>query len=258
MIACPKTKSISQKSIVSKSLLLSLAFTLSATVSYASPNTVAAEHANAVAADHTHSIVHAAESEEKEKLEKGQIVVGLKDIGSTKYVTGKILINESPEKVWPIMVNPFEFQGKISPRTKKVEVFTDEANLSIMKMTMDTSPIPFLPQMSYTVESRYEQNEKGGRIEFRRMAGIVKEFRGCWDMAPADGGRKTELTYSMYIDPGFFMPQWIVREAVKNELPRTLTALRKRIDGVYEGEEKPERQTIVAATPKAAHHQQVY
>jgi len=246
MIVRPIKKSVSINSIVSKSVFLALAFSLSASVAVAAPRTVAHEN--------LHSIVYAAENVEKEQLEKGQVVVGLKDVGSTKYVTGKILITEPPEKVWPIMVNPFEFQGKISPRTKKVEVFTDEASLSVMKMTMDTSPVPFLPQMSYTVESRYEQNDKGGRIEFRRIAGVVKDFRGCWDMAPADGGAKTELTYSMYIDPGFFLPQWIVREAVKNELPRTLTALRKRINGVYQGEERPERQTIVAATPKASHH----
>jgi hypothetical protein len=250
MIARQLKKSIGITSIFSKSASLSLALSLSASVTFAAPTAVAPES--------THSIVYAAEHVEREQLEKGQVVVGLKDVGSTKYVVGKILINEPPEKVWPIMVNPFEFQGKISPRTKKVEVFTDEANLSVMKMTMDTSPVPFLPQMSYTVESRYEQNDKGGRIEFRRIAGVVKDFRGCWDMAPFDGGTKTELTYSMYIDPGFFLPQWIVREGVKGELPRTLTALRKRIDDVYEGADRPERQTIVAATPKAVHHATLY
>jgi carbon monoxide dehydrogenase subunit G len=245
-----KSPSININLIASKSASLALALSLSASVALAAPHTVAPEGG--------HSVVHAAENLELQQLEKGQVVVGLKDVGNTKYVTGKILINEPPEKVWPIMVNPFEFQGKISPRTKKVEVFTDEANLSVMKMTMDTSPVPFLPQMSYTVESRYEQSDKGGRIEFRRIAGVVKDFRGCWDMAPADGGTKTELTYSMYIDPGFFVPQWIVREGVKGELPRTLSALRDRINGVYEGEERPERQTIVAATPKAVHHAAVY
>ena len=75
-------------------------------------------------------------------------------------------------------------------------------------------------------------------------------------MAPADGGTKTELTYSMFIDPGFFLPQWIVREGVKGELPRTLSALRQRIKDVYEGEESPERKTIVAAN--RAVHQKVY
>ena len=235
--------------VKSKTAFLALAMSLSALAVHAAPPTVAPP------ATHALTAACAAQGEDRELLDKGKVVVGLKDVGSTRYVTGKIIIDQSPDKVWPILVNPFEFKKKISPRTKNFEVFTDEANLTIMKMTMDTSPIPFFPQMSYTVESRYEQNEKGGHIEFRSLAGVVKDFRGFWDMAPADGGTKTELTYSMYIDPGFFLPQWIVREAVKSELPRTLTALRERIFDVYENEVRPERQTIVAAGPNAAHHQ---
>jgi len=241
MIARPINKSFAVrfKKLATRTALLGLAFSLSASFTLAAPHPVASEHALPA--------VTAAVEAQREELEQGKVVVGLKDVGSTKFVTGKILINESPEKVWPIMVNPFEFRGRISPRVKKVEMVTDEPNLSVMKMTMDTSPLPFLPQLSYTVESRYEKTEKGGHIEFRRVGGMIRDFRGYWDMAPADGGSKTELTYSMYIDPGFFVPQFIVREGVKGELPRTLTALRKRINGVYEGEERLERQTIVAA-----------
>lgn len=188
------------------------------------------------------------------KLNRGEVVVGLKCVGSQKFVTGRIIIDQPPDKVWPIMVNPFEFRGRIAPRVKGVEVVTDQANLSVLKMTLDTAPIPFLPQLAYTVESRYQQTEKGGRIEFKRIAGTLKDFRGFWDMSPADGGAKTELTYSMYIDPGFFVPQWIVREGVKGELPRTLLALKKRIKAVYEEQESPEKHTILAANLNSVSH----
>ncbi|MDP3508816.1 MAG: SRPBCC family protein [Candidatus Melainabacteria bacterium] len=198
-----------------------------------------------------------AQAEEKitlAKLNRGEVVVGLKGVGSQKFVTGRIIIDQPPDKVWPIMVNPFEFRGRIAPRVKGVEVVTDQANLSVLKMTLDTAPIPFLPQLAYTVESRYEQTERGGRIEFKRIAGTLKDFRGFWDMSPADGGAKTELTYSMYIDPGFFVPQWIVREGVKGELPRTLLALKKRIKAVYEEQESPEKHTILAANLSSVSH----
>ncbi|CAN5333809.1 hypothetical protein BH11CYA1_BH11CYA1_13850 [soil metagenome] len=189
-----------------------------------------------------------------EKLNRGEVVVGLKGVGAQKFVTGRIIIDQPPDKVWPIMVNPFEFRGRIAPRVKDVEVVTDQTNLSVLKMTLDTAPIPFLPKLAYTVESRYELTDRGGRIEFKRIAGTLKDFRGFWDMSPADGGAKTELTYSMYIDPGFFVPQWIVREGVKGELPRTLLALKKRIKAVYEEQETPEKHTILAANHSAVNH----
>jgi len=224
------------------SLLIALALTISPAVpSYAGNS----------------SAVEKAALEEKitqDKLSRGEVVVGLKGVGAQKYVTGRIIIDQSPDKVWPIMVNPFEFAGRIAPRVKRVEVVTDQANFSVLKMTLDTSPIPFVPQMAYTVESRYEQTEKGGRIEFKRIGGTLKDFRGYWDMSPAENGTKTELTYSMFIDPGFFVPQWIVREGVKGELPRTLIGLKKRIKAVYEDQERPEAHTILAANLSAVNH----
>jgi len=180
----------------------------------------------------------------KERLERGEVIVGLQEIGTIKYVTGSVLINEPPEAVWPIMANPFEFLRKISPRMKAVEVVTDQDDLSVLKITLDVFPIP---HFTYVVESRYEN---GSRVSFKRISGILKDFRGTWEMSPADGGSKTQRTYSMYIEPGFPFPQWIVREGVKSELPRTLTALRRRVDAVSEKVEVPESRTILAASIK--------
>ena len=72
------------------------------------------------------------QSEEKTtmaKLNRGEVVVGLKCVGSQKFVTGRIIIDQSPDKVWPIMVNPFEFRGRIAPRVKGVEVEIGRAHV---------------------------------------------------------------------------------------------------------------------------------
>src|SRR6201999_2934341 len=114
----------------------------------------------------------------------------------TKYVSGSILINEPPEKVWPIMANPYEFKGKIEPRMKKLEVMLDKPDESIMKVSMDVNIL--FPGFNYTVDSRYLNNEK---IEFKRIGGTLKDFRGSWQIAPG-AGNSTELTYTLYVDPG--------------------------------------------------------
>lgn len=177
-----------------------------------------------------------------EKLAKGEVVVGLKNVGTTRYVTGTILLDQSPEQIWPVMVNPFEFQGKISPRMKTVEVMLDKEEKSRLRVTLDMGI--FMPNFTYTVDSMYKKNE---RIDFKRVGGTLRDFSGSWEMKSADDGNKTELTYSMYIDPGFFVPQWIMREGVKVELPGTLTALRKRLNNVYDHQNALEPKTILAA-----------
>jgi hypothetical protein len=175
------------------------------------------------------------------RLAAGEVIVGMKNDGSTRFVTGKVIINQPASRIWPIMVNPYEFQGRISPRMKNVEVMTDKLNLSVLKVTLDMSFL--FPNFIYVVESRYENGE---RIDFHRVGGVLKDFKGSWEMTEIEPG-KTELTYSMYVDPGFFVPQWIVREGVKGELPRTLKALRKRVEAISNDSEHPEAHTILAA-----------
>lgn len=185
-----------------------------------------------------------------ERLSKGEVIVGLKNVGNTKYVTGTILLDQTPEQVWPVMVNPYEFQGKISPRMKTVDVMLDKEDQSIMKVTLDLGV--FIPNFSYTVDSRYTRRD--GLISFKRLGGTLKDFSGTWEMKPADNGSKTELTYSMFVDPGFFVPQWIMREGVKVELPTTLTALRKRLDNVYLHQNALEQKSILAARGQLQAH----
>jgi hypothetical protein len=178
------------------------------------------------------------------RLANGEIIVGMKNEGATRFVTGTIVINEPPDRVWPIMVNPFEFQGKISPRMKTVEVVVDKKDLSVLKVTLDMSCL--IPNFTYVVESRYMGTT---RIDFHRTGGVLRDFKGSWEMTEMEGG-KTQLTYSMFVDPGFFVPQWIMREGVKGELPRTLKALRSRVEQVSRTTAQPEHHTILAANPR--------
>ena len=81
---------------------------------------------------------------------------------------------------------------------------------------------------------------------------MLKDFRGSWIMTPVKGGNQTELAYCMYIDPGFFVPQWMMREAVKSELPKTLIALRERIGIISKQPTAKEHRTILAAVENLA------
>lgn len=183
-----------------------------------------------------------ADNDEQLRLARGEVVVDQQDVGPTKFVVAKILIDAPPDQVWPIMTNPFEFQEKISPRMKQVKVVTDRADLSVLKVTVNVGF--FLPSLTYSVESRYEPNE---RIDFKRVGGVVKDFKGYWAIIPIADGSKTEIVYSMYVDPGIPVPQWIVRAGVRDELPKTLLAMRERVMAVYVGHQAPVARSILAA-----------
>jgi ribosome-associated toxin RatA of RatAB toxin-antitoxin module len=159
----------------------------------------------------------------QERLQHGDIVVGMKNVGDAKFVNGSLIINESPAKVWQIIANPYEFKRRISPRMKEIQMMVDKPELSVMRVEMD---VVLIPHFNYVVESNYQN---GQRIEFHRLDGTLKDFKGTWEVKPLTDGKQTELTYAMYLDPGFFVPQWLMREGVKSELPKTLEAVRKRV-----------------------------
>ncbi len=178
----------------------------------------------------------------QERLDRGEVVVDMQDIGDTKYVVGRVMINQPADRVWPIMTNPYEFKGKICPRMKDFEVMIDKPRISLLKVNIDCTFL--LPNVFYVVESRYEPN---ARIDFHRVSGTIKDFKGFWLMNQTADGKRTELTYSMYIDPGFPVPQWIVREGVKGELPKTLIGIRRRVEAICQSVETPEPRSIAAA-----------
>lgn len=181
-------------------------------------------------------------TEEEVKLRRGEVVTVFIEEGSTKFVVGKIYIHQPPSTVWPVLVNPFEFQNKICPRMKQVDVLVDQPELSVLHCVIH---VCFLfPDISYTVQSKYKAESL---VEFQRTDGFIKEFRGCWMLRELDDGATTEILYSMFIDPGIPVPRWIVREGVKSELPHTLIGLRDRVNEIVADRSAPVSRNIAAS-----------
>jgi len=177
----------------------------------------------------------------------GDVSITARTEGDVKYVSGTIVVPAPVDKVWPVVVNPFEYPGKIFPRMSKVEVLSDEPSRSLLRETVN---VPIFSPLTYDVISEYDL--KRSRIEFHRVAGAFKDFRGFWSLEPVDGGAHTQATYGLYIETGMPVPQWLVNAAVKLELPKTLRNVKRRAVAVAQSQEPPERRTIMAADPAGA------
>jgi hypothetical protein len=154
--------------------------------------------------------------------------------GHLQYVVGRIKIPSPPDQVWGVMANPFEFEQKISPKFKTERIITDTPGISILSCQVNIGFL--LPPIHYTVESRYENRRT---ISFHSISGDLKDFRGSWQLDPADGGKASYVTYSMYVQPNLPVPQWLVRYAVRSELPRTLEGIRDRVSRLVARKDSP-------------------
>ena len=60
------------------------------------------------------------------------------------------------------------------------------------------------------------------------MRGSLQRLDGTWWLEPL-APDKTLVFYSVDLDPGFLVPQFLVRRALRKDLPKVLAALRNRV-----------------------------
>ncbi len=174
---------------------------------------------------------------------ENDVIVSLVDYGKKKFVTGRIIIDKPPKLVWPILVNPFEYKEQINEHLKEVEVKLDRQDRSVLKCVLEYCFI--LPKISYVVESKYIPLSS---VSFKSISGTLKDFEGLWQITPLNLSKETQVTFSMYIDPGIPIPAFIVRQGIRFELPNTLISLRNRIYSIYNDHSRMANQSIKAAS----------
>jgi hypothetical protein len=61
----------------------------------------------------------------------------------------------------------------------------------------------------------------------------LKEIEGSWVLESMRDGNQTIVVYSVYLDPGFFIPQWLVNFTLRGDLPDLMKAIRDRVSEAY-------------------------
>ena len=79
----------------------------------------------------------------------------------------------------------------------------------------------FVPTVTYEFRATYEYP---AHISIERVSGSLRTLKCSWDLK--GDGEFTVLNFSLELAPGFWVPRWIVRLALKQDLPRMLRALR--------------------------------
>jgi len=85
----------------------------------------------------------------------------------------------------------------------------------------------FVPKVSYEIRASYDQPS---RVSIERISGDLRILRGSWVLN--SDGDYTLAHYAVDLAPGFWVPQWIVRSALRHDLPKMLRALRSRAEAM--------------------------
>jgi hypothetical protein len=85
----------------------------------------------------------------------------------------------------------------------------------------------YLPKLTYEIRAAYDQPS---RVSIDRISGDLRILRGSWVLQ--SDGNDTIARYNVDLAPGFWVPHWIVRAALRRDLPKMLRALRTRAEFV--------------------------
>ncbi len=85
----------------------------------------------------------------------------------------------------------------------------------------------FVPKLTYEIRASYTEPSK---VSIERVAGDLRVLKGSWTLQR--DGEDTIAHYKVDLAPGFWVPRWIVRSALRRDLPKMLRALRTRAEFV--------------------------
>src|SRR5271169_464022 len=85
----------------------------------------------------------------------------------------------------------------------------------------------FVPKVTYEIRAAYDPPT---RVSIERVSGDLRLLRGSWVLN--SDGDDTIAHYAVDLAPGFWVPQWIVRSALRHDLPKMLRALRSRAEAM--------------------------
>lgn len=173
-----------------------------------------------VRADTVHPYT-AAEAKEQREFE---VRVTLDSGGQRGRASAMVRIHAQRDVVWSLIKSCAE-SLKMVPGLAACKVLetAPDGSWQIIHQVLDYSW--YLPKLTYDIRATYDYPQ---RVSIERISGDLSVLNGSWTLQSEDDD--TIARYQVELAPGFWVPQWLVRAALRHDLPKLLSALRARAE----------------------------
>jgi len=169
----------------------------------------------------------------QQQLAAGQVAVRIVFDGdeSHVHVDAAVKINAGVDAVWRVLTD-CDHAATFIPGVKRCRRVQTAPDNSWEIIEQESKYSWLMPSVTTVVRADYKRPQ---RIDFKRVAGDLKDENGTWVLDPSQPagaqGNTTIVEYELYVDPGFWIPRVLVRHSLRTELPAALTAIRERVEG---------------------------
>jgi hypothetical protein len=135
-----------------------------------------------------------------------------------------VRIHARREVVWSLITSCTEALHLV-PGLKACDVMETAPDRSWQRIRHVMENSWYAPRLTYEIRANYDEPS---RISIERVSGDLARLRGSWELQ--SDGDDTVAHYAVDLAPGFWVPRWIVRAALRRDLPKMLRALRTRAE----------------------------
>jgi Polyketide cyclase / dehydrase and lipid transport len=156
------------------------------------------------------------------------IAVSLDATEQSGSATATVRIHAPREVVWALITSCGEGLHLV-PGLVGCEVLETAPDGSWQRIRHVIDYSWYVPKLTYEIRASYDPP---ARVSIERISGDLRVLRGSWDLQ--SDGDYTIAHYAVDLAPGFWVPHWMVRAALRRDLPKMLRALRARAEIVRE------------------------
>jgi len=139
-----------------------------------------------------------------------------------------VVINAPQEYVWEKLTT-FSTYPKLFPRLKTCQVLKKEGDLVLIESLLK-------PQMFVTQPCQHTINDledKPDSLKWKLTDGNFKAVEGEWELKSIDGGQRTQVKYTMEVDPGPLIPRPVIVLALKMIQREAITSVKASVEHEY-------------------------
>lgn len=140
---------------------------------------------------------------------------------------GVVKILAPRERVWALITSCREATSMI-PGLQSCTVMDTGPDRSWQRIRHVMNYSWYLPTLTYELRADYHAPSS---VSIERVSGDLRVLKCSWDLQSE--GAYTIARYSVELAPGFWVPHWLVRSALRRDLPKMLRALRGHAEDVH-------------------------
>lgn len=149
-------------------------------------------------------------------------------------VEAAIRIHASAHEIWPF-ITQCRYAAWLIPGLKSCRTLETAPDGSWADIEHVIRYSMFTPAMHSVFRAEYHPPY---RMDFHHIGGNLKYEVGSWSLVPSAGGT-TIVVYRVSLQPGFWIPTFVVRRMLHNQLPAALRSLRKHAQDSVATESSP-------------------